>query len=66
MRTGVDLSPAAVIVATIVGASIGGFFGILLALPVAAAIKAVGAEYILRGRRAASGSPGDGRSEETL
>jgi predicted PurR-regulated permease PerM len=46
MKNSVDLSPAAVMVATIVGASIGGFFGILLALPIAATIKAVVSEYL--------------------
>ena len=50
MKNSVDLSPAAVMVATIVGASIGGFFGILLALPIAAAIKAVASEYLWRGQ----------------
>ncbi len=48
MKNSVDLSPAAVMVATIVGASIGGFFGILLALPIAATIKAVVSEYLWR------------------
>jgi len=47
MKNSVDLSPAAVMLATIVGASIGGVFGVLLALPVAAAIKAVTIEYVL-------------------
>jgi predicted PurR-regulated permease PerM len=46
MKNSVDLSPAAVMVATIVGASIGGFFGILLALPIAATIKAVASAYL--------------------
>ena len=48
MKNSVDLSPAAVMVATIIGGSIGGIFGVLLALPVAAAIKAVMDEYLLR------------------
>ena len=61
MRNSVDLSPAAVVVATILGASIGGFFGILLALPVAATIKAVGGEYLWRGRRPDE-EPAGGRS----
>ena len=47
MRNSVDLSPAAVMVTTIVGGSIGGIFGVLLALPVAATIKAVTTEYLL-------------------
>jgi predicted PurR-regulated permease PerM len=46
MKNSVDLSPAAVMVATIVGGSVGGFFGILLALPIAATIKAVMSEYL--------------------
>lgn len=61
MRNSVDLSPAAVVVATILGASIGGFFGILLALPVAATIKAFGGEYLWRGRRPDE-EPAGGRS----
>jgi predicted PurR-regulated permease PerM len=46
MKNSVDLSPAAVMLATIIGGSLGGIFGVLLALPVAAAIKAVMAEYL--------------------
>ena len=45
MKDAVDLSPAVVMVTTIIGGSIGGLFGILLALPVAAAIKALADEY---------------------
>lgn len=47
MKDSVNLSPAAVILATIIGGSVGGFFGILLALPVAATLKVVVLEYWL-------------------
>lgn len=57
MKNSVDLSPAAVMVATIVGASIGGFFGILLALPIAATIKAVAAAYLWKDQPAADTDP---------
>jgi mannitol-specific phosphotransferase system IIBC component len=50
MRGAVDLSPASVIVATLVGASLGGFVGALLALPIAATIKVVVIEIWLRDR----------------
>jgi len=41
MKGAVDLSPAAVIVSTLIGGSLAGFAGVLLALPLAAAIKVV-------------------------
>jgi len=41
MRKAVNLSPAAVIIATLVGGSLAGLAGALLALPVAATIKVV-------------------------
>jgi predicted PurR-regulated permease PerM len=41
MRRAIDLSPAAVIIAVLIGGSLGGFAGALLALPVAAVIKVV-------------------------
>jgi predicted PurR-regulated permease PerM len=41
MKKAVDLSPAAVIVSTLVGGSLAGFAGALIALPVAAAVKVV-------------------------
>ena len=41
MKSAVDLSPAAVIVSTLIGGSLGGFAGALLALPVAATIKVI-------------------------
>lgn len=50
MRNTVHLSPAAVIIATLIGASLAGFAGALLALPVAASIKVVVIEVWLRDR----------------
>ena len=41
MRRAVDLSPAAVIVSVLIGGSLAGFAGALLALPVAAMVKVV-------------------------
>jgi predicted PurR-regulated permease PerM len=41
MRKAVDLSPAAVIVSVLIGGSLAGFAGALLALPVAAMVKVV-------------------------
>jgi predicted PurR-regulated permease PerM len=41
MQNAVDLSPAAVIVSTLIGGSLFGFAGALLALPVAATIKVI-------------------------
>jgi predicted PurR-regulated permease PerM len=50
MRGAVDLSPASVIVATLIGASLAGFVGALLALPVAATIKVLVIEVWLQDR----------------
>jgi predicted PurR-regulated permease PerM len=50
MRNAVNLSPAAVIIATLVGGSLAGLAGALLALPVAATIKVVLIEVWLRER----------------
>ena len=41
MKDAVDLSPAAVIISTLIGAGLLGFAGALLALPVAATLKVV-------------------------
>ena len=41
MKRAIDLSPAAVIVATLIGGSLFGFAGALMALPIAAAVKIV-------------------------
>jgi predicted PurR-regulated permease PerM len=47
----VDLSAAAVVVATLIGGSIEGFLGVLLALPVAATLKVVINDVFLDRRR---------------
>lgn len=62
MKNAVNLSPAAVIVSTLVFGSLGGFAGALLALPAAATIKVVLVEVFLRGRVA----EGDVGAQETL
>jgi predicted PurR-regulated permease PerM len=56
MKNAVNLSPAAVVVATLVFGSLGGFAGALLALPAAATIKVVFVEVFLR-VRVAEGDP---------
>ncbi len=56
MKNAVNLSPAAVVVATLVFGSLGGFAGALLALPAAATIKVVFVEVFLR-ERVAEGDP---------
>jgi predicted PurR-regulated permease PerM len=50
MQGAVNLSPAAVIVSTLIGGSLFGFAGALLALPVAATIKVILSEMWLRER----------------
>ena len=50
MKDAVDLSPAAVIISTLIGGSLLGFAGALLALPVAATIKVVIYDTWLRDR----------------
>jgi predicted PurR-regulated permease PerM len=50
MRDAVNLSPASVIISTLVGASLAGFAGALLALPVAATMKVVVLDVWLRDR----------------
>ncbi len=50
MKEAVDLSPAAVIVSTLIGGSLAGFAGALLALPLAAALKVVINDVWLRPR----------------
>jgi predicted PurR-regulated permease PerM len=50
MKGAVDLSPAAVIVSTLIGGSLAGFAGAILALPVAATIKVVVSDVWLRDR----------------
>jgi predicted PurR-regulated permease PerM len=62
MKDAVNLSPAAVIVSTLVFGSLGGFAGALLALPAAATIKVVLLEVFLRDRVAG----GDEAAREAL
>jgi predicted PurR-regulated permease PerM len=50
MKRAVDLSPAMVIVSVLIGGSLAGFAGALIALPIAAAIKVVVQEVWLAGR----------------
>jgi predicted PurR-regulated permease PerM len=52
MKNAVNLSPAAVIIATLIGGSLAGLAGALLALPVAASIKVLLVEVWLRDRMA--------------
>jgi predicted PurR-regulated permease PerM len=62
MKNAVNLSPAAVIISTLVFGSLAGFAGALLALPAAATIKVVLMEVFLRERVA----EGDVVAQETL
>jgi predicted PurR-regulated permease PerM len=62
MKNAVNLSPAAVIISTLVFGSLGGFAGAVLALPAAATIKVVIVELFLRGRVA----EGDVAAQATL
>lgn len=50
MRDAVNLSPAAVIISTLMGGSLAGFAGALLALPAAATVKVIIVEVWLRDR----------------
>ncbi len=50
-KNSIDLSPAAVIVSTLVGGTLAGFAGALIALPVAATIKVIMSDVVLAGRR---------------
>jgi predicted PurR-regulated permease PerM len=56
MKNAVNLSPTAVILSTLVLGSLGGFAGAVLALPVAATIKVIMVEVVLRDR-VAEGDP---------
>jgi len=62
MKNAVNLSPAAVIISTLVFGSLAGFAGAVLALPAAATIKVVIVELFLRGRVA----EGDAVAKEKL
>src|SRR5438034_5194246 len=59
MKKAVDLSPAAVIVSVLIGGSLAGFAGALLALPLAVAAKVVIRDVWLRHRIDASESPAE-------
>jgi len=59
MKKAVDLSPAAVIVSVLIGGSLAGFAGALLALPLAAAAKVVIRDVWLRPRIEVTESPAD-------
>jgi predicted PurR-regulated permease PerM len=56
MRKAVDLSPAAVIVSVLIGGSLAGFAGALLALPLAAAAKVVISDVWLKPRLETAGA----------
>jgi predicted PurR-regulated permease PerM len=56
MKRAIDLSPAAVIIAVLIGGSLGGFAGALLALPVAAVIKVLFRELYPVGRTGTAGA----------
>jgi len=62
MKNAVNLSPAAVIISTLVFGSLAGFAGAVLALPAAATIKVIIVELFLRDRVA----EGDPIAQETL
>jgi predicted PurR-regulated permease PerM len=62
MKNAVNLSPTAVILATLVFGSLAGFAGAILALPAAAPIKVIMVELVLRDRVAG----GDPVAQETL
>jgi predicted PurR-regulated permease PerM len=65
MTRAIDLSPAAVIVAVMVGGTLAGITGALLALPLAALIKVATEQYVISSRletvRADSAAPGGRR-----
>ncbi|MBI4259492.1 MAG: AI-2E family transporter [Actinobacteria bacterium] len=63
MKRAVDLSPAVVIVSVLIGGSLAGFAGALLALPLAAAIKVVIRDFWLRPRLEAAGAVGEPATE---
>jgi predicted PurR-regulated permease PerM len=64
MKNAVNLSPAAVIIATLVFGSLAGFAGAILALPAAATIKVIIVEVFLRGRVAEGDEAAQERLEE--
>ncbi len=56
MQNAIDLSPAAVIISTLIGGSLLGFAGALLAIPAAATIKLIITEVWLKGRSPVEGT----------
>ena len=50
MKKAIDLTPAAVVISVLIGGSLAGFAGALLALPIAAAIKVVVREVVMKDR----------------
>jgi predicted PurR-regulated permease PerM len=54
MKKAIDLSPAAVIVSTLIGGSLAGFAGALIALPLAATVKVIIQEVFVADRLAAT------------
>src|SRR5204863_8769221 len=64
MKKAVDLSPAMVIISVLIGGSLAGFAGALLALPIAAAAKVVLRDLWLRDRLALPAGPGATKSLE--
>lgn len=64
MKNAVNLSPAAVIIATLVFGSLAGFAGAILALPAAATIKVIIVEVFLRDRVAEGDEAAQERLEE--
>src|SRR5206468_3831580 len=62
MKKAVDLSPAMVIVSVLIGGSLAGFAGALIALPLAAAAKVVLRDLWLRDRLALPAGPGASKS----
>lgn len=66
MNEAVDLSPAAVIVSTLIGGSLAGFAGALLALPLAAALKVVVNDVWMKDRLAAADPAPPGETDAVL
>jgi predicted PurR-regulated permease PerM len=64
MKNAVNLSPAAVIVSTLVFGSLAGFAGAVLALPAAATIKVIIVEVFLRDRVAEGDTEARAKLEE--
>lgn len=63
MQNAIDLSPAAVIISTLIGGSLLGFAGALIAIPAAATIKVVISEVWLEPRRMEGDPHPDGAAE---